>query len=106
MPAGFWKKATIGLLIQVRTLKFERIIGFFKRAIPPPILDKSNDDTITWDGTLDRNYLVKNGYQTIVDWSNNANRDSTSTSGTSNDIRETLWQYNVPPKHNPLIMFS
>jgi hypothetical protein len=66
-----------------------------------PILDKSRDDTITWDGTPDRNYLVKNGYQTIMDWGNNANRDSTSTSDTSNDIRETLWQYNVSLSTTP-----
>jgi hypothetical protein len=71
-----------------------------------PILDKTQDDTITWDGNPDGNYTVKNGYQAIIEWNNNASRDPSgapSNSGTSNTIWEAMWQYNVPAKHNYLI---
>jgi hypothetical protein len=33
-----------------------------------PIIDKSQEDTLTWDGTPDANCTIKTSYQAIIDW--------------------------------------
>jgi hypothetical protein len=64
-----------------------------------PIIDKTQNDTLTWDGTTDGNYTVKDGYQAISKWKENANIDSASTSGHNNELWEMIWKLKVPPKH-------
>jgi hypothetical protein len=68
-----------------------------------PIIDKTQNDTLTWDGTTDGNYTVKDGYQAISKWKENANIDSASTSGHDNELWEKIWKLKVPPKHIHLI---
>jgi hypothetical protein len=40
-----------------------------------PIIDRTRNDILTWDETIDGNYTVKDGYQAISLWKENANTD-------------------------------
>ncbi|MCI43681.1 hypothetical protein A2U01_0064919, partial [Trifolium medium] len=51
-----------------------------------PLIDRAQDDTLTWDGTLDGNYTVKTGYTAIKDWEEHSSSNIASSSGTPNDI--------------------
>ncbi|CAJ2647191.1 unnamed protein product [Trifolium pratense] len=65
-----------------------------------PIIDKTQPDILTWDGTQDGQYSVKSGYQSIKEWGNLQNA---SSSNNSQKIWNTLWKLNVPPKHSHLL---
>ncbi|PNY16050.1 ribonuclease H, partial [Trifolium pratense] len=71
-----------------------------------PILDKTQPDTLTWDGTRDGTYSVKSGYHAIIDWANNSNSNNATSSNCSMEIWKVLWKLNVPPKHSHLIWRS
>jgi hypothetical protein len=68
-----------------------------------PIIDKSNNDVVTWPGTMDGNYTVKVGYQAIMEWERDKAKDSPSSSTQQDDIWHKLWALNVPPKHIHLL---
>ncbi|GAU41445.1 hypothetical protein TSUD_98410 [Trifolium subterraneum] len=68
-----------------------------------PIIDKTQHDALTWDGTLDGNYSVKSGYQAIMNWVESTTTNTTSSSAMSNNIWQILWKLNVPPKHSHFI---
>ncbi|XP_045791800.1 uncharacterized protein LOC123886537 [Trifolium pratense] len=65
-----------------------------------PIIDKTQPDTITWEGTQDGQYSVKSGYNAIMNWGSLSN--ATSSNNTQH-IWSTLWKLNVPPKHSHLL---
>ncbi|XP_045831384.1 uncharacterized protein LOC123922735 [Trifolium pratense] len=65
-----------------------------------PIIDKTQPDILTWDGTQDGQYSVKSGYQAIKEWDNLQNA---SSSNNSQKIWNILWKLNVPPKHSHLL---
>jgi hypothetical protein len=45
---------------------------------------------------VDGNYSVKTGYQAIMDWNKDKERDVPSTSNTQEDIWQKIWALNVP----------
>ncbi|XP_045797508.1 uncharacterized protein LOC123891638 [Trifolium pratense] len=65
-----------------------------------PIIDKTQPDTITWEGTQDGQYSVKSGYNAIMNWGSLSN--ATSSNNTQH-IWSALWKLNVPPKHSHLL---
>jgi ribonuclease HI len=65
-----------------------------------PTLNRTTEDTITWAGTMDGNYTVKDGYQAIMDWSEEGNNGAASSSTFHAEIWSNLWKINVPPKHS------
>ncbi|XP_045831362.1 uncharacterized protein LOC123922707 [Trifolium pratense] len=71
-----------------------------------PILDKTQPDTLTWDGTRDGTYTMKSGYHAIIDWANNSNSNNATSSNCSMEIWKVLWKLNVAPKHSHLIWRS
>ncbi|MCI14443.1 hypothetical protein A2U01_0035574 [Trifolium medium] len=54
-------------------------------------MDRSQPDVLTWDDTLDGNYIVKSGYQAIKDWEEHSNIDIASSSTTTNDNWKNIW---------------
>ncbi|GAU44440.1 hypothetical protein TSUD_129340 [Trifolium subterraneum] len=64
-----------------------------------PITDRSQQDNLTWDGTLDGNYSVKYGYHAIMEWGNTNDVNNAHTSSSCEEIWKFLWKLNVPPKH-------
>ncbi|PNX98065.1 ribonuclease H [Trifolium pratense] len=68
-----------------------------------PILDKTQSDILTWDGTRDGHYSVKSGYQAIMEWAKNSDNNNATSSNSSMEIWKVLWKLNVPPKHSHFI---
>ncbi|GAU49902.1 hypothetical protein TSUD_139580 [Trifolium subterraneum] len=68
-----------------------------------PIIDRTQEDTLTWDGTMDGNYSVKSGYKAIMDWGINTDANKANSSNNPKDFWPKLWNLNVPPKHSHLI---
>jgi hypothetical protein len=67
-----------------------------------PIIDSSQEDSLTWEGTPDGNYTVKSGYQAISYWEQTTIPGAANTSGYNNDLWGQLWKINVPPKQSYL----
>jgi ribonuclease HI len=74
-----------------------------KSILQIPLIDNTQEDILTWDGTPDGNYTVKTGYKAIMEWAQNSNSDLPGSSGLSTDIWDKLWQLKVPPKQSHLI---
>jgi hypothetical protein len=52
---------------------------------------------------MDGSYTVKDGYQAIMNWGEEGNNGSTSSSTLHDAIWGRLWKLNVPPKHSHLL---
>ncbi|MCI38055.1 hypothetical protein A2U01_0059283 [Trifolium medium] len=57
-----------------------------------PITDRSQQDNLTWDGTLDGNYSVKSGYQAIMEWGDISDVNTANSSNTCEEIWKMIWK--------------
>ncbi|GAU40964.1 hypothetical protein TSUD_187210 [Trifolium subterraneum] len=95
----------------VKTLIYGLTVGFIKKVTLPsgvrnqytPIMSRTQQDTLSWDGTIDGNYTVKSGYHAIMEWGQYSDVNKASSSNKLEEIWTMIWKLNVPPKHNHLM---
>jgi hypothetical protein len=69
-----------------------------------PIINPSEDDIISWQGSKDGIYTVKSGYHALMDWDKaRKNQAQPSTNPSRHTNWKKFWKQNNPPKHLHLI---